>query len=192
MTVKSAVDLMVLLLYANKGGEIRGITKLEKLIYLLLKEGDFEDYPDILGEYSYKPYDFGPYSEGVYDNIEALKSMNMIGVREDKFENFREVVDGMIYRYNEDEEYLPEQKIVEIYKLNERGRKVAEHLEKTLTPDERGNIEDIKVKYNKMSLKELLHYVYTKYPESTAKSKIVNRILGFGRRPELKPFKREE
>jgi len=192
MTVKSAVDLMVLLLYANEGKDIRGITKLEKLIYLLLKEGSFEDYSDILKEYTYKPYDFGPYSEGVYDNIEALKSMNLLEVREEKFENFKEVVDGMIYRYLEGEEYLPEQKTVEIYRLNERGKKVAEHLEKTMTPDEKRNIEDIKDKYNRMSLKELLHYVYIKYPESITKSKIVSEILGFGRRPELKPFKREE
>ena len=192
MTVKSAVDLMVLLLYANEGEEIRGITKLEKLIYLLLEEGDFKNYPDIVEEYTYKPYDFGPYSEGVYDNIEALKSMSMIDIREKKFENFREVVDGMIYKYDEDVKYIPEQKTVEIYRLNDRGRKVAEHLKKILSPDEKKNIEDIKDKYNKMSLKELLQYVYTKYPESTEKSKIVNEILGFGRRPELKPFKREE
>lgn len=192
MTVKSAVDLMVLLLYANEGKDIRGITKLEKLIYLLLKEGSFEDYSDIIKEYTYKPYDFGPYSEGVYDNIEALKSMNLLEVREEKFENFKEVVDGMIYKYNEDEEYLPKQKTVEIYKLNDRGKKVAEHLEKTLTSNEKRNIEGIKDRYNEMSLKELLQYVYTKYPDSTVKSKIVNKILGFGRRPELKPFKREE
>ena len=46
MTVKSAADLMVLLLYARGyteklNEEIRGITRLEKMMYLLLKEGDF-------------------------------------------------------------------------------------------------------------------------------------------------------
>ena len=48
MPVRSAADLIVLLLYAkgssgNLNEEVKGITRIEKLMYLLMKEGGFEE-----------------------------------------------------------------------------------------------------------------------------------------------------
>lgn len=195
MTIKSAVDLIVLLLYAKgstdkQNEEIRGITRMEKLMYLLLKESGFEDL--LLKEVTFEPYDFGPYSPEIYDLLESLKEMGIVDVREEKISNIRDIVD--IY-YAEAQGQIEETtgNIMEIYSLTEeRGVKIAEMLLKPPQPEEIKRIEDVKVKYNAMELNDLLRYVYKTYPNSARKSKIIEEILGFGRRPDLKPFIREE
>jgi uncharacterized protein YwgA len=198
MTVKSAADLMVLLLYARGytgklNEEIRGITRLEKLMYLLLKEGSFEKI--LSQEVAFEAYDFGPYSAEVYDLIESLSMMGIVTIREEKISNIKDIID--IY-YAEAEGQIEETtRIMEIYSLTEdRGFKIAKKLlQERVTDEEFKKVEDIKVKYNGLKLEDLLRYVYETYPESAKKSKVIERILrslGFGARPDLEPFKREE
>lgn len=198
MTVKSAADLMVLLLYARGctgklNEEIRGITRLEKLMYLLLKEGGFEKI--LSQEIAFEAYDFGPYSAEVYDLIESLSMMGIVTIREEKISNIKDIID--IY-YAEAEGQIEETtRIMEIYSLTEdRGFKIAKKLlQERVTDEEFKKVEDIKVKYNGLKLEDLLRYVYETYPESAKKSKVIERILGslgFGARPDLEPFKREE
>lgn len=196
MPVRSAVELMILLLYAQgHSGEInepvKGITRFEKLMFLLLKEGGFE--PVLAQELAFKPYDFGPYSGEIYDLLESLKQMGLVQVREEQPETLKEIIDGY-YASAESDLGLPGKKVMEIYSLEPvRGGKVAERLlaERT-TPVELETIERIKSTYNRMSLDELLKYVYLKYPDSAKRSKILDEIIGFGSRPELPSFVREE
>ncbi len=195
MPLKSAADLMVLLLYAKgstgkQNEEVRGITRMEKLMYLLLKEGGFED---VLSKgVTFEAYDFGPYSPEIYDLVESLKEMGIVKVQEEKISNIRDIAD--IY-YAEAQGQIEEATggIMEIYSLTEdRGFKVANMLLNRAQPEEIKRIEDIKAKYNSMKLDDVLRYVYKTYPDSAKKSKIIKDILGFGKRPDLKPFDREE
>ncbi|MDO9537922.1 MAG: hypothetical protein Q7J68_06350 [Thermoplasmata archaeon] len=198
MAIKSAADLIVLLCYAkgNSGKqneEIYGITRMEKLMYLLLREGGFESI--LSKEINYEAYDFGPYSSEVYDLLESLKGMAIVEVRKQKITNIKEIVD--VY-YAEAKGQIEEiaEKRMEIYSLTtDRGFRVAKMLlEGTLLGDFQ-RIEGIKKKYNHISLDDLLRHVYTNYPESAKKSKIIEKILGvvgFGKTPDLKPFEREE
>lgn len=195
MSVKSAADLMIMLLYAKgKSGEynepIRGITRMEKLMYLLLKEGGFEE--TLKNELNFEAYDYGPYSAEIYDIIEALKEIKILKVMTEKKHYVDELFDGL--RYDSDiGEPFESKDYVEIYSLtDDKGMKIASILkEKRVSEKELKNIENIKKKYNKMNLKELLRYVYETYPQSAKKSKIIADILGFGKRPSLKPFERE-
>ncbi len=195
MPVKSAVDLMVLVFYAKgstrkQNEEIRGITRMEKLMYLLLKEGGFEDV--LSKEVTFEAYDFGPYSPEVYDLLESLKEMDIVNVQEEKTSNVKDIID--VY-YAKDQGQIEETmgNVMEIYSLTrDRGFKVAEMLKDQVSPKELERIEDIKAKYNRMKLDDLLRYVYKTYPGSAKKSKIIGEIFGFGKRPDLKPFDREE
>lgn len=198
MAIKSAADLMVLLLYAKGHAgklneEIKGITRLEKLMYLLLVEGGFKEV--LSQEIAFEAYDFGPYSAEVYDLLESLHTMEIVKIREERISNMKDNVD--IY-YAEAEGQVEETGgiFMEVYSLTEdRGfRIVKKLLESRVTSEELEKIERIKIKYNAMNLDNLLSYVYRKYPESTKKSKIIERILGplgFGARPDLEPFERE-
>lgn len=196
MAIKSAADLMVLLLYAKGytgklNEEIKGITRLEKLMYLLLREGDFEE--TLSQEVAFEAYDFGPYSAEVYDLLESLRMMEIVEIREERISNMKDIID--IY-YAEAEGQIEETtgKFMEVYSLTgERGFKIARRLlEERVTAEELERIENIKEKYNAMKLDDLLKYVYRTYPESAEKSKIIEKIFGFGERPDLKPFEREE
>jgi uncharacterized protein YqfB (UPF0267 family) len=195
MTVKSVADLMVLLFYAKgttgkQNEEIRGITRIEKLMYLLLKEGGFNDV--LSKEVTFEAYDFGPYSSEIYDLLESLKEMDIVNVQEEKVSNFKAIID--IY-YAKAQGQIEETtgNIMEIYSLTEdRGFKIAEMLRNRVQPEELKRLEDVKVKYNAMKLDELLRYVYKTYPESAKKSKIIEEIFRIGKRSDLKPFDREE
>ena len=195
MPIKSAADLIILLLYAKGSSrkineEIKGITRMEKLIYLLLKEGGFEEI--LSKEIKFEPYDFGPYSPEIYDLLESLKGMGIVDVREERVSDIKDIID--IY-YAEAQGQIEEStdNIMEIYSLSkDRGFKIADMLRKRATEDELKAIESIKTKYNNMKLNDLLRYVYKTYPDSAKKSKIIEEILGFGKRPDLKPFVREE
>ena len=195
MTVKSAADLMVLLLYAKgtsekQNEEIRGITRMEKLMYLLLKEGGFEDV--LSKEVTFNAYDFGPYSSEIYDLLESLKEMGIVNVMEEKISNIKYIID-IYYAKAQGQIEEPTGIIMEIYSLTEkRGFKIAKYLQDRVQPEDLKRVEDVKARYNTMKLDDLLKYVYKTYPDSAKKSKIIEEILGFGKRPNLKPFVREE
>jgi len=195
MTVKSAADLLVLLLYAKgqtgkRNEEIKGITRLEKLMFLLIKEGSYEEI--LAQEITFEAYDFGPYSAELYDLLESLNMMSIVKIREEKTSNIKDIID-MYYAEAEGQIEETAEKM-EIYSLTEnRGIKIAKKLLNVrVTSEEFNRIEEIKAKYNTLNLDDLLKYVYRTYPQSTKKSKIIERILGFGKRPDLKPFEREE
>lgn len=198
MSIASAADLLLLLLHAkgNTGEyneEIKGITRLEKLIYLLLKEGGFEE--KLKNDIHFEAYDFGPYSAEVYNILEVLKEMDVVNTRTVRYDTFREVIDELLYRELEDQPIISKERTMEVYSLTEdRGLRLIKGLKERgrITEKDIETVERIKSEYNGLKLDNLLKYVYEKYPESTKKSKIVDKILGFGIRPDLKPFKREE
>lgn len=196
MSVKSAADLMVLLLYAKGysgklNEKIKGITRLEKLMYLLLKEGGFEEL--LSQEISFDAYDFGPYSAEVYNLLESLQAMEIVKIEEERISSVKDVIDIF---YAEAEGQIEETtgEFMEVYSLTkDRGFIIARKLlEERVTDEELGRVEKIKGEYNALSLEDLLKYVYKKYPESTKKSKIIEKIFGFGEKPDLEPFQREE
>lgn len=186
MAVKSGLDLVLALLYAPGAGdtpaeEIRGITRLEKLVFLAVEEGGFGSrIPDL----EYQAYDFGPYSKEVVDYVSALQGLGLVRTRAEKFETFKEVVDGVMATGE-----VPTDEragTVEIYELTERGRRVGERAFARLLEDERRAVVALKVRFNRMGLPDLLDYVYRTYPEMTKKSKILDEILGLGARKGLK------
>jgi hypothetical protein len=62
--------------------------------------------------------------------------------------------------------------------LTDDGEDVAGLLAKSAPKEFLDKITAIKDMYGSLALSELIHYVYTKYPESASRSRIRGRILG--------------
>ncbi len=194
MSVDSCADLIITLLYSPgqsdmEGEAIRGITRLQKLIFLLMEEGEFKER--MSEEVEFEAYDFGPYSAEVVNALETLKEIRLVEAEEKELESFREVIDGIAVSFGGEEEGGRPQ-TVEIYRLSDRGMKVGKELFSSLPKEDQASVQETKRKYNQMKLMALLKYVYTNYPETKERSKITDEILGYGRRPGLTPFKRDE
>lgn len=197
MTVDSGIDLMLIVLYARgRTGrfceEIRGITRFVKLLFLLIKEGGFID---VARDFAFEAHLYGPWSGEIFDNIEALKEMEIVSIEETAPESPEEIADEMEWIRQTAETYVPTQRKLTIYSLTSKGEKVGKKLYEKLTSDERARVETIKKKYNLMSLDELLKHVYLKYPEVTIRSKIKQQVVPpsmFGTSPDLPKFVREE
>lgn len=196
VTVKSGMELMAALLYSpgftkKPCEEIKGITRLEKLLYLLEKEGGFK-----IEDYKFEAYDYGPCAQEIYDDVEALREASLLQAAPLGYEDQLERGDILTHEIQVIDDNAPSTtRTMEVYSLTVDGVKAGQKVFESLTVTEQQNIQKIKEKFNPMSLTELLKYIYTKYPDSTTKSKIRKQILGptgFGARPQLKPFKREE
>jgi len=194
MPIESAADLIVALLYSpgksdQPGEEVRGITRLEKLVFLLLKEARFER--QLGDEFSFEAYDFGPYSGTVIDVLDALRGEDLVRATKIESASLKEVADGLIAAQVAGEVEGAPPKTVLLYGLTDRGKRVGQAVFQSLSREEREALNSLKSRYNSMNLSDLLEYVYKRYPKMIHKSKILDQVLGFGARPTL-PSQEEE
>lgn len=131
------------ILYAM--GEVKGITRLEKLLFLLNYEMKAVD-----GQfYSFVPEKFGPYSYDVLNDLTELGKIGLIDISGKILESKKEN-GGYIIRWN--------------FNLSEHGKNVAEETFKQLTKDQQDAIRELK-KYKELQLADLLDYVHKTYKE---------------------------
>lgn len=170
-------DLILLLLAApTKHAELQfrcnGITRLEKLLFLVEQETTLKD--EIDETFPFEAYHYGPYSKQVYDAVDMLESLQLLDERRvqatsalDLGEEL-EILDE--FDRNEDE-YIERQLF-----LTRDGRDVAGVLSRQLSPKGKEALTEVKDRYGGMSLRSLLRYVYSSYPDYTTKSRIRDRI----------------
>ena len=190
----SGLDLLIAMLAVpgstgEPGEAIRGITRLEKLVFLVLKEGGLESRIDT--PFEYKPYDYGPYSTQVLKEIETLTTVNLIEIEKVPLRSIKEVIDGQAARLGTggDREF---ERVLEVYRITQRGLRIWEGVVRSkLSREDIETISRIKREYNSMDLDQLLRTVYEKFPEYTAETTMLREIFGFGTRPDLTPFVRD-
>jgi|SRR6267143_2990692 len=171
--VDSGTDVILAFLYAGgtrkpKNEEIFGNTRLDKLLFLLEQETTLKKY---LTEFNYEAYNYGPYSSEVFDAIQALINAGLVKADSSPSEGFLDEAD----RYQIETDVLdnissPKETIV--YSLTPEGEKVGSALFQTLSKEEQEQLISIKTKFNSISLRKLLQYVYRKYPSFTTESVI--------------------
>src|SRR5260370_37802062 len=76
-----AEDLILLLLHAASSvgespGELNGVTRLEKLLFLADKEADIGKL--VPNPFAFKPYDYGPYSKAIYEAVDLLEEAKLL------------------------------------------------------------------------------------------------------------------
>jgi hypothetical protein len=170
--IETGIDVLLALLYAHEttgltAEPVRGITRLQKLLFLLWKEGNFyEDIPDL---YNFKAYDYGPCMDDLYDDIEFAEDIGLLTVNE--------VPSGNEYEGADEDAFLQDfgfrwvKRITRRdFALTETGKQAAKEIYDALDEDRRQRLNQIKRRFNSMPFFDLLRYVYRKYPAFAKKS----------------------
>lgn len=179
------VDLVLLLLFAKgPAGKIAepvtGITRLTKLLFLLEKETDVEN------DFRFVPYKMGPYSAEINPVLEFLTSFPSPDTPLVEVGNGQDTpgVSPEQSRYIEDlasSEDSAQQLAAQnnkTFRLTDKGIKVAQHVWEEQKEETRQAFERIKQTYGGLSLRRLLKYVYTQYPDMTENSEIKDWVHG--------------
>ena len=168
--------LLLLLNYGNNN--IQGITRLQKLLFILKNDYKIDDL--FKSSYEFEPYRFGPYSKKLYDDINFLENLGFIGstpVGETSLagENEEKLL-LTDYLLSSGEEVTNSSE--KCFTLTESGRKKAEQIMTKLqqsgvnTAKLISTLREVGAKYSEMNLSSLIHYVYRKYPESAINSEL--------------------
>lgn len=138
--------LPLALMYAGDGEPIEGRTRLQKLVFLMQKrlEEAGED-PLQTDDYEFIPYDYGPFSKELYDDIDKTMARGMVEGRE---------------------EDLGEDKVKYDYEIQEDGEQwVRDQLAKEEAQRVLRLAEEIKDEYGDVYLSDLIDEVYSRYPK---------------------------
>lgn len=178
VSVENGTDLVLVLLFAGgakkaENEEIIGNTRLDKLIFLLEMETSLKKY--IANNFKFDAYNFGPYSPELFDSIQALANAGLVSIGRSESEEYLNEAD----RYQIElqlEENTESPKTATVYSLTPEGRIVASELFQSLSDSERQELIIIKRRFNSISLKEVLQYIYRKYPNFATQSLIREQI----------------
>lgn len=143
MLVRQTLPLIIT--YANNGEAIEGRTRFQKMIFLLLKHGNFFNQ-----QYDFIAHNYGPYSTELQSDIDDLIREGFLEV------NFKTVEEGKIkYEYAITSGGISLlQKILSDNVLNKKFK-----FSKTLAIAEK-----IKAEINSKDLASLLSDIYEEYP----------------------------
>ncbi len=167
-------DFILLLLEANERllgkDAVSGITRLEKLLFLLKNETDFEG---IARFFVFEPHNFGPFSKEVYEAVDFLEGCELIQVREKIYTSLyaRSNEAKLSTEISDEDENI--QATEKVFSLTENGRIVARKLREAIAakrPQDIKALDGIVLRYAGWPLNQLIRYVYRKYPEMTVKS----------------------
>lgn len=171
---------------------LRGITRLQKFIFLLEQEQGIK----LEGEnaFAFKAYKAGPYSKKIYDDLELLENLGLIrsestgAATPEEHAALEELTFGHLL--GSDAEALSSESAERAetsdtfderrFTLTVEGR---ERIEKLIHSKGAGHfvegVRKIKSKYANYSLQDLLHYVYTKYEKDgwIEESEIRDQVL---------------
>ena len=181
-------ELLLLVIGIDGGSSpsrgVSGITRLQKLIFLLDQEQEVRPEDG----FDFEPYKAGPYSPKLYDDLELLENLGLIkseaaaestitettDIRRVSFEDLMGGFDAMNIGAPKADSFEERR-----FTLTDKGRaRVAGLLENPEYSSRVDSIQHVKSKYSRYSLRDLLRYVYRKYPDMTTESEIINEVLG--------------
>lgn len=141
-----SIDIILIVIYCA-GGTIRGMTRLQKILFLLQQEAG-------LGNFNFVPYKFGPFSREITSLVNTLVNQNLLTIKSEAEYNFLQ------------------ESPVQVISLTEMGRaetkKTIEKLDKITLLKVRFLVR----RFVQIPLTYLIAYVYAKYPEYTTLSEI--------------------
>ncbi len=182
---------IILTLLAQNDGVIVGTTRMQKLLFLIEKECRItpED-----GPFEFQPYRFGPASKSLYDDFEFLINLGYMTKSDEKSASISshnldeiESLSGEDFLDDEDgddiddDEGEVEQDIntatddLVVYRITPAGVQFLKD-NGLLEMEDAKAIDDVRKKYGKKSLLELLRHVYSNYPDYTTESEIKDKL----------------
>ena len=166
--------VLILLRCADKesnDGWFHGITRMEKVIFLLQQERSLDkwiedDKPD------FAAYKLGPYSQKVYTAVEFLSTYDLVEdsifLGESRLDAFEEAIALEMEHIQYSERR---------FRLTSTGRKAAETLVQRTDNRILHAISEYYRNFGNLHLPKLLRYVYSKYPEYTGESIIKDSVM---------------
>ncbi len=176
---------LLMMLLASQGfrGEkaepIQGTTRLQKLLFLLEREAGLRATQG--SDFEFEAWKFGPVSKELYDDLEKLENLGLLqsvpisASASPELDEYGLSFDDLM---GEEEDQARESSEEKQYHLTPQGLEwIQKRVHPTRDKDALDKIRRIKEKYGALSLQDLLHYVYTKYPDMTTASEIKTRVL---------------
>lgn len=161
-------DVLLLLLLAlsdpRRKAKVAGITRIEKMMYLLQKETCFSGR--VHEKFDFKPWKFGPFSKEIYEALDLLFSLNLVDIEERELANYVEYTERDALIGTEEDEPIVEK----LFSLTPRGRTVAQKFKDSVAENDWAELVSLKRRFERVPLTALIQYVYHKYPETTDKS----------------------
>lgn len=181
---ESGLDVMLLLFHAPQDGEknapVSGITRLDKLMFILSKTEEFKTLFE--GDYEFIPYNFGPFATELLDDLEALVAEGVVE-RTKSNEQYDAAATRDAEVIDEETGELPDKEVswaiysFDVYSLTSKGNDIASKLWNAAMEEQRQRICNVKKIFNSMSLTALLRYVYESFPNYAKDSLIKDQIL---------------
>jgi len=177
--VEHSPDLLLVLLFApgpkkKECEPIEGITRLQKLIFLLNQGKGPNSLVKIAKEYEYKAHKMGPYTDSLREDIDALISFGLVGterlrylISDDKDDPDYDV-DDPDYKQEEKCKRVESQKFF----LTKNGKEAGKELWHSLSSKDRDALKEFKAFFCSLTLRQLLIFVYDQFPKFTVKSEI--------------------
>lgn len=179
------IDDAIVLLLGSPGdpgmpaGEIKGITRLEKMIFLLERETSSSKW--LQQEADFEAYNFGPFSQKIYQAVDTLAAAELIedssSLAPDSSDSWeqREVIGGRAGSGAGGNPYTTRD-----FHLTERGWRYFQALKQEMTKESLDELAEFKSRFAYLPLRQLIRYVYSRYKEYTTKSVIRDQVLGPG------------
>ncbi len=181
--VENSLDLLLVLLFAPRSNDkecepIEGITRLQKLIFLLNQGKGPGSLVKIAKEYNYKAYKMGPYTSSLREDLDLLISIGLIGTERLRYMISDDQDDS---EYDVDEpEFKQERKCRRIesqkFFLTKKGKEAGGELWSNLSSQERKALKEFKKFFCSLTLRQLLIFVYDQFPNFTVKSEIKEQL----------------
>lgn len=179
LSVDNSLDLLLVLLYApgaseQSGEPVNGITRLQKLVFLLKQGEGPATVVEAAKSFMYEAYKMGPFSKQLYEDLDVLASLGLL--RTTKLEYL--ISDDSDPDHLVESGFGTQQRVVEStrYSLTKKGMQVGADLFSSLKRRERDALSEFKKFFNSIPLRQLLIFVYQRYPHFTTESEIREQL----------------
>lgn len=178
LEIDNRKDMLLLLLAAVDGEPVVGVTRLLKYAFLLQHGNHWAERFRFEEPYDFGAYHFGPFDSQIYDDIALLENVGLIVSEPTDQPEPRAERGEMELQALEsgtsDPEVAPgdEEDVVKQYALTEKGRAFVARFR--LEPEARGELEELKHRWNHRSLTELLRWLYSEYPDYATETKLTH------------------
>jgi len=142
---------IILFVISCAGGTIRGITRLQKILFLLQQEVG-------ICNFHFMPFKFGPYSPEVTITVNSLEKQNLLKI--DKEVGYS----------------LLQENPTQVISLTDEGQLKAQEVAESLDTITRLKAQFIIDRFSRVPLTYLIAYIYAKYPEFTTLSEIKDAV----------------
>jgi uncharacterized protein YwgA len=160
---------------SGRPAPIVGTTRLQKLLFLIERE---ESLKATEGEdFDFTAYKFGPVSKELYDDLSKLENLGYITSKSvSEPSNVERDEYGLSFEGLMGDEEATDAFEEKQYALTDAGRRWLESRNRPKAQIDK--IAKVKGRYGSLSLSDLLHYVYSRYPDMTTASEIKDKVLG--------------